>query len=775
MRRISLVLAVLLSVSLLVAGASVAAEKGIDKAPFEKLATFKMGDKADAPNQVAALALESFKDPAARKQIERELLALLKSPTATADCKRVCCRQLVVVGSADAVAVLGPMLTDETLSHMARYALARLRGPEATRALFGALDKTTGRIRLGIVGSLGDRRESGAVGALQGLATDKDAATAVAAVAALGKIGGREAYACLRDALGSKEAKLRGAAVDGLLRCAEQFVAGGQTASAKEIYTTLRKPAFEQHVRTAALRGLVSVGGDEAIAIVMRPLLTNDPGMQSAAVSLIRDIPGAKATKVFAAQLSKLEPAAQALLIAALAERGDPGAGPEVLKLAGSKNAAVRVAALHALGRIGGVAAVPALVRATAAPQREEAGAARNSLVRLAGAEVDKAILGAIDGASPKIRVELIKVLTARRAAGTIAALLKLVHDADEGVRKEAFKSIGILAGAKAMPDLVALLVQAKGERARTAAERAVLAVAARIEDETQRPAALRAALPKATGAGKASLLRLLARFGGDQSLAAVRKAIDDPDATIRDAAIRSLCNWPDPGPADTLLTITKTTTNNAHRVLALRGYVRLIALPTPRLVDDTLKLFTDTMALAKNDSEKKLILSGMAKVYHPKTLELIQPYLADPALKAEAQVAVDKIKKGMNAPAKATASHGANKAHLALDNNPGTRWDTATPMRPGMWFLLEFGTERTFTKLTLECKASAGDYPRGYEVYVARDKTNWGKPVAVGKGTSPVVAITLKPASGRFLKIVQTGSTSGLFWSIHTLKLETK
>ena len=128
-----------------------------------------------------------------------------------------------------------------------------------------------------------------------------------------------------------------------------------------------------------------------------------------------------------------------------------------------------------------------------------------------------------------------------------------------------------------------------------------------------------------------------------------------------------------------------------------------------------------------------------------------------------------------MNKPARATASHSPDKAKNALDGNPKTRWDTSTPMRPGMWYMLEFGMERTFTKITLDTRGSRGDYPRGYEVYVSRDPKQWGPPVAKGKGTKPVTEITFKPASGRFLRIVQTGQTSRLFWSIHELKVEMK
>jgi hypothetical protein len=49
------------------------------------------------------------------------------------------------------------------------------------------------------------------------------------------------------------------------------------------------------------------------------------------------------------------------------------------------------------------------------------------------------------------------------------------------------------------------------------------------------------------------------------------------------------------------------------------------------------------------------------------------------------------------------------------------------------------------------------------------------GKLVAKGRGRGPVTDIRWKPVVGRTIKIVQTGKTSGLFWSIHEVKVRAK
>ena len=64
---------------------------------------------------------------------------------------------------------------------MARYALSRIPGPKADEALRNTLEQTTGNTRIGIVNTLGLRRDSNAVPAIAMLAASSDAATAEAA------------------------------------------------------------------------------------------------------------------------------------------------------------------------------------------------------------------------------------------------------------------------------------------------------------------------------------------------------------------------------------------------------------------------------------------------------------------------------------------------------------------------------------------------------------------------------------------------------------------
>ena len=116
------------------------------------------------------------------------------------------------------------------------------------------------------------------------------------------------------------------------------------------------------------------------------------------------------------------------------------------------------------------------------------------------------------------------------------------------------------------------------------------------------------------------------------------------------------------------------------------------------------------------------------------------------------------------------SSTSGGDAPANALDGNPSTRWSTGTSQAPGQWFQVDMGawTTPTFTNIILDATASPNDYPRGYQVYVSNDTNNWGSIVTNGTGSSAVTSISFSAKTGRYIRIIQTGSASGTFWSIH-------
>ncbi len=120
----------------------------------------------------------------------------------------------------------------------------------------------------------------------------------------------------------------------------------------------------------------------------------------------------------------------------------------------------------------------------------------------------------------------------------------------------------------------------------------------------------------------------------------------------------------------------------------------------------------------------------------------------------------------------KLTTSHNPKALDLAIDGKADTRWTTSTIQAPGQWFQIELPAETAIAGIHLSSAKSPSDYPRGYKVELSNDGTTWSKPVAQGKGNGATTDILFSPAKTKYIRITQTGSVTGLFWSIHEIQI---
>jgi HEAT repeat protein len=229
---------------------------------FEALAKLDWGSDLSALAPIEDAVVATHDKPDERKQLESRLVAALKGKLSR-DARGYVCRKLATVGSAAAVPVLAELLGDQDSSHMARFALERIPSPEAAQALRDALAKVTGNLRVGVISSIGGRRDPSAVGVLRGLLKDKDAATARAAALALGAIGNAEAGNALQSAIQSENGSVA-AVMDGLLHCAESLLADQKLSEARSIYKALNDPQQPRLIRLAATRGLLACTAKQA-------------------------------------------------------------------------------------------------------------------------------------------------------------------------------------------------------------------------------------------------------------------------------------------------------------------------------------------------------------------------------------------------------------------------------------------------------------------------------------------------------------------------------
>ena len=149
---------------------------------------------------------------------------------------------------------LAEMLGDEKVAHLARYALEPIPDPAVDQALVEALGKLEGRPLIGVIGSLGVRRDTDAVGPLSRRLKDQDAGVVQAAARALGSIGNLAAVQSLEDALNEAPAANQAAIAEGLFRCAESMTARDERRAALSVYALLNQPKMPKPVREGAAR-----------------------------------------------------------------------------------------------------------------------------------------------------------------------------------------------------------------------------------------------------------------------------------------------------------------------------------------------------------------------------------------------------------------------------------------------------------------------------------------------------------------------------------------
>ncbi|MDP6044447.1 MAG: HEAT repeat domain-containing protein, partial [Phycisphaerae bacterium] len=701
-----------LAVSMLVAGPLRAAD-------HTKIIGYKFGE-----SRVALAAIEDeIRTTKDTRAIEAELLKALNSPKATFECKQFVCRMLRRIGTETSVPSLAKLLTDEKLSNMARFALQGMAGASVDSVLNAALAKTTGQIRIGMIGTIAARGDAKAVPALSKLLADKDTETARAAIAALGKIGGADAAKALDGAKIDKS--LQAVADDAALSCAESLIESGDTKAAAKIYKNMFEGAKSTAVRIAALGGIARSDKSAAAPIIASLLSGKDKAMQRLAAKLVNEVTGAEATKVFAGKLPNLPADVQVIVITALASRGDKGAAPAVTAAAASKDAAVRTAALDALGSLGDASSVTILARALPAGG-SDAAAAGGSLTGLRGDGVGAAIIKALGSDNAAVRASLVKILAARREKEATPAVLKIAgSDKESTVRRAAFKALGTLGAQSDVPQIASMLVATESSSDRAGLANTILQVSERCPDADKRSAPVISVLGKADDKAKSVLLVVLSRLAGDKAYAAIKSQLASGSDDVKKASVRALAAWPDATPADTLLSVATSDSDAARKVLAMRGYIRVITIPGEK-APTAAECKAKTALLGKGlkvagPSEKKQILAALASFPCPAGLAIAQGCAADKTLANEAKLATSKIKWALARPAaKASASRGGDKAALAIDGVRKTLWTTGGVMNSGDSFTLTLPAADSITGVTLDCGVNMDDYPREYELFVS-------------------------------------------------------
>ena len=716
---------------------------------------------------------------------------------------------LQLAGKDEAVGPLANSLDDAGLCEPAAQALVRIGSPKASAALLRALAGAGGAQRVTIIRALGDLRVKAAASAVLPLAADADTNTRRVALYALANIGDPSAAGALAKAAAAEGTWERAHATALYLKFATRLAEAGDKAACAKICRDLiktRTAPRENNVAADALRTLVVALGADAADDVLAAVLSANKQLRAAALELVQAMPGEKVTAALVDKMKQAAPEDKAEILRTLARRGDPKATAAAIDALKDKDKPVRLAAIETAARSGTSEATAALLAILASSEADEVKAAQDALGRLTSDDAGAEMARALPKLSAASRAAVLPILAKRRGKEPLEAILAATADQEKPVRLAAVKALGEKPGAEALTRLVETLLKTQDNDERAECERSILRVSGKMSGAGE---PILAALPNATGANRAVLLKALAVVAGPKALEAVLADIKAADPALQEAAIRALADWRVAGKEalDALLAVARTADKPALQVLALRGYLRLIALPKDSPAAARVAQYKDALDAARRPEEKRLVLAGLAEVRDLEALRLAETCFTDEAIGADACMAAVKIAlaqkekqeplagpavmevmkkvvavaKDQNVRSQAlnyvsatpkpealnvargkpvttsVGAQGAQKPELAVDGNATDKGSSWWGDRWPAWFQIDLQKPTTIDSIRVWFYWNGGRYYQ-YTVSVSPDAKTWKMVGDMAKTTTPAApagqAFAFDPVEARYVKI---------------------
>jgi len=416
-----------------------------------------------------ALCATDAEAPAERRQQVREAVVPLAQAGQPVGVRRAAFELLGLVGTDQDAALLAEQLGDEALAADAAGALSAIWGHAGRGALCEALGTARPLLKARLLALIASHREADTLPLFAAAAADADEAVRVAALRAVGLLADPRGEATLVDALGSRSARVRGAAFDSLLALAEARQRAGDGPAARRLHEQALAAATTARERGAALAGLGRVGDPASLPKIQAQLGAKTPSVRAAAYAALCQVSGPAGLEAVAAALPEAPAELRPLLLAALGARPGRRTAALLLESAGSPNEATALAAIAALGQLADPAAAPSLLDVAERPPSPRVGsAALGMALRLGHVQADR-------GQGPA-------------AMAVLTRALRLATSDDH--RASALRGMGKVGDPKAL-DLLRPILEDEGSALRDAAFEACLGIGDAAVDKGDRAAAV--------------------------------------------------------------------------------------------------------------------------------------------------------------------------------------------------------------------------------------------------------------------------------------------
>jgi HEAT repeat protein len=413
---------------------------------------------------------------------------------------------------------------DLEIRRSAVVALGRIGDARATPALVRILDEDAELIipTAGALAKIGDPR---AFDALLSLVGDADAAVRQAVVGALNSLGAPEMPARITPLLADEDPNVRESAVRiagyfGYAECADLLLE--------------RCLDEDERVRRAAIEHLPYLEDPRVVGVLVHALGHETPKVRAAAASALAHVEEAESVSALVDALKDEDAWVRYFAARSLGRRGAPESLDALAQVArADKLNHVRIAALEALGHIGGARAAAIAAPFVEADDTDLARAALVALGHIAHPDALPPLVNALRSTDANLRAGAASALGERGGTEALEPLQGLAAtDAEPTVFEAAIGALKKLATPEAIAGLVGLTSDA---RRREAASAALAEVPdARIEDVAR-------GLSHHSTEVRRAIVEVLARMKRPHASELLRAALDDAEASVRVAATDAL------------------------------------------------------------------------------------------------------------------------------------------------------------------------------------------------------------------------------------------
>ncbi|WP_257668221.1 family 16 glycoside hydrolase [Parapedobacter tibetensis] len=552
-------------------------------------------------------------------------------------------------GDDTAIEALSGYLIDEYLSEKAARALACIGTESAGAALLESLPNATGVATIHIINALGFMAYAPAEPSILAMTEATDVNLRRVVLDALSKIGGKDAEQTLR-----KAAQDAGFVYDvteatsAYINYAHSLIAKGEVRAAAKIASRLfkaSKEANQVHTRIAALGLLTEVNRTKGVKSLVK-VATDDNGIyRNAALSLLVPHLDSRVSSQLVKRLSRTDEQVQVDILRYLGNNKQSAALPEVRKALDTGSPAVRGAAIKAIHKLAGDAAVPELIGRLSLNDTSTRHAIKQVLLTSKNKQLPTLVTAALSTEKdPTTQVLLMDVLASRGAGESVPAILDIIQDdGPKEVETTAYKTLPQVARPEDLGKLLDLLSTAGGENA-VFVQEAIVAAVTRSNDKAGQTQQVIARMITMDATSQPLFFPALSGIGGSEALKVVSDYTHHSDPNLQGAAIIALANWADAEALPTLIALSRKEVRDSNQQDAIiKGLVRIIGI-TDVPVDQKVLHLRDVFEVAKTVDQKKLVLKSLESNKTYNALLFAGKYLDDEQLKTTAATTVMNI-----------------------------------------------------------------------------------------------------------------------------------